>query len=184
MIKTLSFLILAMALYGCGKMKNPIDSVALDPQQLPYVGAIPTTFPILTSTNPSFTPGSYFKIIKEVGNAKDTRVLEFQYLSSGKFIFTQTNFPGGNLSTSSFHKKTGTFKEEMGKITHYVTYDTCGDLKPVTTYVSGSRLNMITANLNGNSLSFYSYLTWSLPADISARITESVEDLGCTSFKD
>ena len=182
MIKTLSFFILAIALVGCGKMKSPSESFSALPQ-LPYLGAIPTSIPI-PSTNPNFTPGSYFKIIKEVGSAKDTRVLEFQYLSSGKFIFTQTNFRGGDVLQSSFHKKSGTFREATGTITHMVTYDSCNDLKPVTTYVTGDRSNMINANLNGNSLSFYSYLIWGLPADISRHITEAVEDVGCNIFKD
>ncbi len=163
---------------SCGKVKDSLNNMVKNPLSPPS-GVIPGA-----GNRNSFTPGSYFKVVKEVGNSKDTRVYEFQYLSSGKFIYTQTSFPGGNLSTSTFHKKTGTYKEISGTISHQATYDTCKDLSPNVAGISGDRNNVITVYWRGNALKLNSYSNWSLPADISAKIPDSTEDIGCLVFKD
>lgn len=132
----------------------------------------------------TFTPGSYFKVIKEVGPNKDTRVFEFQYLSDKRFILTQTSFLGGDLTKAFFHKKTGTYTESMGSIAYNSAYDTCGNLKPQSTYFSGNRQNVVSVNWNGNNRTFYSYYLWTLPSDISSHIVDAVEDIGCKAFQD
>lgn len=175
---TFGFCLILFMLAGCGKVKDSINNMTNNPLS-PASGVLP-----VAGNSTSFTPGSYFKVVKEVGSSKDTRVYEFQYLSSGKFIYTQTSFPGGNLSTSTFHKKTGTYKEQSGVISHLTSYDTCNDLSPNVAAISGDRNNVITVFWKGNTLKLNSYSNWSLPADISATIPDSTEDLGCQVFKD
>ncbi len=137
-----------------------------------------------TSVSTIFTPGSYFKVMKEVGSNKDTRVYEFQFLSDKRFILTQTSFMGGDLTKVFSHKKTGTYTESKGFINYASTYDTCGDLKGQSTYLSGDRNNVITVVWNGSTSRFYSYYFWTLPSDISSHIVDAVEDVGCTVFQD
>lgn len=178
MIKTSGLCFLLLMFIGCGKLKESLNNMAKNPLS-PASGVQPGAV-----NSASFTPGSYFKVVKEVGSAKDTRVHEFQYLSSGKFIYTQTSFPGGNLSTSTFHKKTGTFKEISGTISHVTTYDSCNVRTPHVIAISGDRNNVVTVYWGGNTLKLTSYASWSLPADISAKIPDSTEDVGCVVFKD
>lgn len=166
----------ALTLVGCGEMKKGMESVKEMNPLIPPMS--PSQQPV------PFTPASYFKVVSDVGNAKDTRVYEFQYLSSKKFIVTQTHFPGGNLSTSYYHKRTGTYIEQMGQIVHTPTYDSCNNLAPETIFMSGKKTDVVTINYRGNVLNLYSYGTWSLPTDIANHIPDAVEDIGCVKFKD
>lgn len=177
MKKTFGFCFLLLILVSCGKVKDSLENMTNNLS--PASGVLPGT---VNST--SFTPGSYFKVLKDVGNSKDTRVHEFQYLSSGKFIYTQTSFSAGNLSSSTFHKRTGTFKEISGIISHITTHDTCKNLSPQVITISGDRNSVVTVFLNGNTLKLNSYSNFTLPADISAKIPDSIEDIGCVTFKD
>ena len=163
---------------GPGGTKNIGESITglPAPATQPGVTGLPVVLP--------YTPGSYFKVLKEVGSAKDTRVLEFQFLSDKRFILTQTSFSGGDLTKVFFHKKTGTYSESSGTISYAITSDTCGNLKFQTTYFSGDRNNVVSVMWNGNSSRFYSYSTWTLPSDISSHIVDAVEDFGCKVFQD
>lgn len=176
-MKHLLLIVIAATVTGCGDVKKGLDKMT---DQNPMV---PNSSPVITPSQ-TFTPGSYFKVMTDVGNGKDTRVFEFQYLSSGKFIITQTSFPGGNLASSSFHKKSGTFIEQAGQIFHTTTYDTCNDLSFQQLYISGDKKNSVNINWRGLALNLYSYGTWSLPPDIANQIPDAVEDVGCVKFKD
>lgn len=179
-----TFFLLAalLAITGCGNPGVGTKDSSLSPG-IPATGT-PTPFtPNPFGASAPYSPGSYFKVIKEVGNAKDTRVIEFQYLSSGKFIVTQTSFMAGDLTKAYYQKKVGTYTEQLGNFTHLPNYDSCNDLARVSTYVSGHRSTSVNINWKGNSSVFYSYATNTLPSDISFNIIDAIEDVGCKIFQ-
>ncbi len=173
-IIALSFLIVACG-GNPGGMKKLGESLSGSPSPITQPG------PTVSLT---FTPGSYFKVMKDYGSNKDIRVFEFQFLSDQRFILTQTSFLGGDLTKVYFHKKTGTYAESLGRISYATSFDTCGDLKNQSTYFSGDRNNFVTIVWNGNSSRLYSYYLWTLPSDISSHIVDAVEDIGCKAFQD
>ncbi|MFL5784859.1 MAG: hypothetical protein ACJ76H_09640 [Bacteriovoracaceae bacterium] len=164
---------------GCGKMEKAIQGLSS------FTPSAPALTPAVTGAPLMIAPGSFFKVTTDVGDKKDTRVYEIQYLSSGKFIVTVTSFPGGNLSSSYFHKKTGTYKEESYSVAHYPESDTCGNVAPFSVVkMGGNKAETITLLINSMNVLFYSYLNYALPADVSSHIPDAVEDVGCVKFKD
>lgn len=137
----------------------------------------------VSTTQMVFSPGSFFKVLKEVDTAKDTRVIEIQLLSSGQFVMTHTSFPGGNLAQGYVQKKSGTYSEASSKIVLTVTYDSCGMKGTTSVDFSGDKKDIVYINYGGNNLKFYSYLKYVLPSDIAGSMTEVIEDLGCKKFK-
>ena len=178
----ISLMLAIFVITGCGNQGgSSLKGIGSQSDSNP-VSTVPVN-PIPGTTYIPFSPGSYFKVIKEVGSNKDTRVIEFQYLSSGKFILTQTSFMGGNLTRGYFHKKIGTYSEKLGSFTHDISYDSCNDLSRILTFASGNRNTAININWKGSLITFYSYATRTLPSDISSNIIDAVEDVGCKVFK-
>lgn len=168
-----SIIIFLLILSGCGEVGKKLGQKSSSPSDGESL--------VKSST---FTPGSYFKVMKEVGDDKDTRVYEFQYISNNRFIWTVTNFAGGNMSAPYFHKKTGTYTESNGVINHNVLTDTCNNLTPEVVSIFGDRAAKVTVNLRGSSHQLHSYANYFLPPDISYAIPDAVEDIGCSRFKD
>lgn len=166
------FILLLLILSGCGEVGKKLGQKA---------NTTPEGDNLVKST--TFTPGSYFKVMKEVGDNKDTRVYEFQYISNSRFIWTVTNFSGGSMTAPYFHKKTGTYTESNGVITHKVLTDTCNDLTPDIVSIFGDRAGKVTVSLRGSSHVLFSYANFFLPPDISYAIPDAVEDVGCSRFE-
>lgn len=175
---TLIVLSHSLLLEGCGKLeetKKKFESGL----QLPIlpVGS-GTTTPAST-----YSPGSFFKVLKEVDTAKDTRVIELQLLSSGQFHMTHTSFPGGNLTQGYVQKKSGSYQESNGRIDLTVTYDSCGLKGSTRVSLTGDKKDIVYINYGGNNLKFYSHLKYVLPSEIAGSITGVIEDVGCKKFK-
>ena len=175
---SLIFLFHGLLLGGCGKIeetKKKFESGL----QLPLapVGSGATT------TQAIFSPGSFFKVLKEVDTAKDTRVIEIQLLSSGQFLMTHTSFPGGNLTQGSVQKKSGFYQEASGRIDLTINYDSCGLKATTSVSFSGDKKDIVYINYGGNHLKFYSYLKYVLPSDIAGSMSGVIEDVGCKKFK-
>lgn len=178
------FLFMMGFLAGCGSekeaLKSPFENLNRSLSPVP-LGPLGNTSTIIQPK--PYSPGSYFMVMKEVGDSNDTRVVELQYLSDKRFIVTETSFMKGDLSSAYFHKRTGTYTESGGYISLTTTYDSCASLTRESLIFSGDRNSVVSVNWRGNNLKFYSYLSWALPSDIASRITEAVEDVGCTVFK-
>lgn len=141
-----------------------------------------SSLPPLASNGP-YTPGSYFKLLKEVDSGKDTRFYEFKYKTDKTFLIMQRSFTGGDLSANYYHKTTGTYTEVGGVITHTILTDTCNDMNSFAASVTGSADDIIRVVAKGATTDFYSAITWSVPQNISAALVTEYEDTGCTRFK-
>lgn len=141
-----------------------------------------TSAPPLPSKGP-YTPGSYFKLLKEVDSGKDTRFYEFKYKTDGTFLIMQRSFAGGNLSENYYHKTTGTFTEASGIITHTILTDTCNDMNSFVASVTGSSDDIIRVVAKGATTDFYSTISWKVPQNISQALANEFEDTGCSRFK-
>lgn len=175
-MKGLIALCLILILQSCGKLAEMKKS-ASDFSGLGTPDSGPLTGP------ESFTPGSYFLQLKDVGSSKDVRIYEFQYLSDKTFIMTVTNFSGGTLASGLYHKKTGTYSDVGGIITHTVLTDSCNDLSPVVVSVAGDKKTSVTAVVGGTTMTLFSYATYFLPSAVTAQLPLATEDIGCLKFR-
>lgn len=171
-----------MIISGCGQVSDVKSITSLATNGAAGLGDQSSSSAAVTGG--AYTPGSYFKVLKDVGTNNDTRVYEFQYLNDGTFTMKQTSFPGGNLSSGYFHLKTGKYTEDKsGNITHSpITYDTCNDLSSSVASATGNPKDVISVTWKGSTLSLYSYLTYMLPNDINSQMGVAVEDIGCSKF--
>lgn len=181
---TLLFLIvITLLIQGCGGPKS--SSSLLKPLPFNPFSSYVTPPPAISVQPASeLVPGSYFKIVTDVGTNKDTHVVEIQYLSGNRFIASETFFPGGDLSQIPyFHRRTGSYSIEVSnKVTHRPTTDSCNKLAIFYTYMSGIKTQSINVTWNDNTVNFYSYGSWNLPSDIASAIVSAVEDTGCVKF--
>jgi hypothetical protein len=162
---------------SCGEMEKAAKGLSSQSPASPAIG--------VPASQTAFTPGSYFKVTKDVGDNDDTRVYEIQYLSSGRFIMTYFSFPGGKLAPPYFHRKTGLFKEEGVTISHVPDSDTCGKLTAFNIVkLQGTKDNSITVYVDGVQVFLHSYLNYFLPPEFSPYIPDAIEDVGCVKFKD
>ena len=170
-------ILLLLFIHSCGKIeevKKKLADTSLNPVEEPFSGG---------TNSASFTPGSYFKVLEKVGTTQDTRVIEIQYLSDGRFLFVQTNFSSGTMSAGGFfQKKIGTYKEDKGMMVHTVTYDSCQNLSPQVVYFSGDRKDTVNVVISGTSQKFYSYMKYMLPSSVATYMDQVSEDLGCKKF--
>ncbi len=175
-MKIISVIALIFIFQSCGKLAD-IKKSASDPSGLGSTNNVTPT------TSSSFTPGSYFLELKDVGSSSDMGIYEFQFLSNKTFIMTVTNFAGGTISDGFYHKKTGTYTEASGVINLVVQSDSCNDLSPMRVVVTGDKKTMVTAVVNGKTMKLYSYATYFLPSNISSQLPLALEDIGCKKFQ-
>jgi hypothetical protein len=178
MEKIVFTIFLTFAFYGCGKLEEAKKTVA------DFSNSLIPQLPPSTATNQGpYTPGSYFLILRDYGQKKDIRIFDFQYLADKTFLLKQINFSGGNLSDGSYQKKTGTISEDnQGTISHSVNYDSCNNNSSTTITLSGNPKDKVNASYNGLRFSLFSYSKWMLPTEISSKLDNLPEDIGCKKF--
>jgi hypothetical protein len=174
----LLWLCLAVTITSCGQI-NDVKKIA----DIASSGSQSNQAPAPLTNYGPYTPGAYFKILKDVGSTNDIRLYEFSYKYDGTFESTQKSFAGGNMAEGYFHKTTGTFKEDSsGMITHTIQTDTCNDLTMSTASVSGDARDVVRVISKGTTIELYSALSWTIPKSFTDSIGTMTEDIGCKKF--
>lgn len=176
------FALLFLCLFtSCGRFEssltkfNPFAPMS-NSLQSASSNAIETVSPVKVS------PGSYYGLIMEDGEGKDSVVHEFQYLSDNKFIIKETRFIAGNITRAYFHSTSGTYLFENGEIRHTVERDSCGKLSAFNLVFTGDKSSVVKTTFRDKPLTLYSFSKFQPPLPLLSQLGSAIEDSGCSVF--